>query len=504
MYLKTLVAGVAACLMIAPQARAQKGYWFLESPTQDNVYGAAVKQAYQSMGTRPTSPVTVAVIDNGADTKHYGLQDVLWVNEDEVVNNGKDDDNNGYVDDVHGWNFLGGQVYDIGYETLEQTREYQRMHAKYKDVDSTDVPEDIEDEYEAYKSMREKYLKQQRGKEFVAQYLKQKYVQYKRNPFVKMKYILTGRFGMGKQFKEGAEYYAKEAMTGSRNSDSLRRVVVGDDLNDPYERDYGNNRYAAGPDPNHGTHTAGIVATVARSTGKLKVMVIRAVPSDGDERDKDVANAIIYAVDNGAKVISMSFGKDISPNKEAVDKAIRYAQSKDVLLVHGAGNDGRFINSRNRRNFPNPLLDDGTTVDNWIEVGATSASNKKGKLVASFSNYGNKTVDIFAPGVEIMSTVKDNEYKEYSGTSMACPVVAGVAAMVRSYFPQLSAEEVKMVILRGATFYKDMVYKPGTNYKGDMVTLSDISITGGIVNADGALREAAKYVDYKNKRAQKN
>lgn len=501
MQLKTLVASAALCAVAMPQAHAQKGYWFLESPTQDKVYGAAVKQAYQDLGTQKGSPVIVAVIDNGADTKHYALQDVLWVNEKEIPNNGKDDDNNGYVDDVHGWNFLGGQVFDIGYESYESTREYQRLYHRFKDVDSSDVGADVSDDYDTYLSMREDYEKSQKRNVFFAQYLEQRYYKYQHNPFFKMKYVLTGRFGVGKQLKESAEYYQRLATVLGRDADSMRMKVVGDDVNDPYQRDYGNNRYAAGPDPNHGTHTSGIVAAITRSTGNVKVMVLRAVPSDGDERDKDVASAIVYAVDNGAKVISMSFGKDSSPYKEAIDSAIRYAQSKDVLLVHGAGNDGRFINSRNRKNFPNPLLNDGTIADNWIEVGATAATNKKGKLVASFSNYGNKTVDIFAPGVDIKSTVKDNAFDTYSGTSMACPVVAGVAALVRCYYPQLTAAEVKEVIIRGATYYKDMVYIPGTNYKGKMVTLSDISITGGIVNADGALKEAAKFVAYKQKNA---
>lgn len=501
MQLRTLIAGAAICMAAMPQAHAQKGYWFLESPTQDNVYGAAVKQAYQSMNDRPTHPVVVAVIDNGADTKHYALQDVLWVNKGEVAGNGKDDDGNGYVDDVHGWNFLGGQVYDIGYETLETTRRYQRMHAKYKDVDSTDVPSDIADEYQEYKTMHTKFQRDQKMRLYVANYLGDRYHKYKHNPFFKMKYILTGRFGAGKSFKSASEYYMNEWEINARNSDSMRNVIIGDDLSDPYEKDYGNNRYAAGPDPNHGTHTSGIVAAITRSTNNVKVMVLRAVPSDGDERDKDVANAIIYAVDNGAKIISMSFGKDLSPNKPAVDAAIKYAQSKDVLIVHGSGNDGRLISSKSRNNYPNPVLNDGTNVGNWIEVGASDATNKNGKLVASFSNYGKKTVDIFAPGVQIMSTVKDNKFEKYSGTSMACPVVAGVAALVRSYFPQLSAEEVKEVIIKGATYYNEDVVIPGTNYKGKMVKLKDISISGAIVNADGALKEAAKFVDYKQKKA---
>lgn len=226
-------------------------------------------------------------------------------------------------------------------------------------------------------------------------------------------------------------------------------------------------------------------------------MVIRAVP-DGDERDKDVANAIIYAVDNGARIINMSFGKGHSPNKEAVDKAIQYAESKDVLLIHAAGNASLDIDETDQ--FPMKYYgnDKKQAAGNWITVGASDRESGKG-LVAEFSNYGNKNVDVFAPGVAVYSTVPEGDYKENSGTSMAAPVVAGVAALVLNYFPALSATELREIILKSATrkYGKSRVYVPGKKEDEQKTKFKKLSNTGGIVNAYTAMKYAEKI--YKKK-----
>jgi cell wall-associated protease len=217
----------------------------------------------------------------------------------------------------------------------------------------------------------------------------------------------------------------------------------------------------------------------------VSIMVIRAVP-DGDEHDKDVANAIRYAVDNGAWVVNMSFGKSFSPRKAWVDEAVRYAESKDVLLVHAAGNDAKDIDVED--NFPNNRYGDdrSRTARNWITVGASGPTLKE--LTASFSNYG-KDVDVFSPGVEIYSTLPGgDQYGNQQGTSMASPVTAGIAALLLSHYPELSAVQVKDVIEKSVTKVTAKVAKPGTE---DEVSLSDISKTGGIVNAYEALRLAA-------------
>jgi subtilisin family serine protease len=215
----------------------------------------------------------------------------------------------------------------------------------------------------------------------------------------------------------------------------------------------------------------------------VKLMMIRAVP-DGDERDKDIGNAIRYAVDNGAQIINMSFGKDYSPNKSVVDDAVRYADSRGVLMVHAAGNDGADLNASPQ--FPKPVYLGGDRAQNWIEVGASSWKGGDG-LAAEFSNYSRTQVDVFAPGVDILSTVPGNRYDRDSGTSMAAPVVSGLAALIMDYFPNLTATDVKRIIVTSTTRVDQMVVRPGGT---DSVSFASLSASGGIVNAYNAIKMA--------------
>jgi len=222
----------------------------------------------------------------------------------------------------------------------------------------------------------------------------------------------------------------------------------------------------------------------------VKIMMVRAVP-EGDEYDKDIALAIKYAVDNGARVINMSFGKGYSPEKQWVDEAVRYAESKDVLIVHAAGNESEDIDSTD--NFPNPdLVTFHTTASNFITVGASGDTHiGNGSMIANFSNYGATGVDVFAPGVKIYSTLPGgNQYGFLQGTSMAAPVVTGVAALIRSYFPDLSARQVKYAIEKSATQLPDstLVPEPGTN---KMVPVKELCTSGGFLNAYAAVQLAA-------------
>jgi subtilisin family serine protease len=276
----------------------------------------------------------------------------------------------------------------------------------------------------------------------------------------------------------------------SLNPDYNPRTVVGDNYANPNEHDYGN-RDVMGPEAKHGTHVAGIIGAI-RGNGigidgiapSVKFMMIRTVP-DGDERDKDVANAIRYAADHGAQVISMSFGKAYSPYKAAVDEAVKYADSKGILMVHAAGNDG--ANLELGKNFPKPEYDGGGRPRNWIEVGASSWKGGD-SLAAPFSNYAQKLVDVFAPGVDILSTVPGNKYERDSGTSMAAPVVSGLAALIMGYYPNLTASDVKQIIMRSVTRVDQQVIRPGDD--GAKVPFSSLSVTGGIVNAYNAIRMA--------------
>lgn len=521
-----LVGALLLSGVVLAQKKGQPDNWYLLDPTADKVYGAGIEEAYKTLGDRKGEKVIVAVIDSGVEVDHEDLKDVIWTNEDEIPNNGKDDDNNGYIDDVHGWSFLGGAEEDINYEALELARIYQDLKPKYSKLQEFEVPADKKDEYNYWLQIQVEYeeematnMQQYQVMELLIGYIDrvekqtgQSFSKAANKAYdpgddemdqrlqKRMKLILLGADpgSLKGELEHGAEAYGGMVKYSMMDADSLRRAVVGDNPDDMTEKFYGCNRYE-GPDAGHGTHVSGIIAAnrtndlgVIGEANNVEIMVLRAVPN-GDERDKDVANAIYYAVDNGAKVINMSFGKYYSPNKDAVDAAVKYAQEHDVLLVHAAGNDAK--NKDVEDSYPMRYLNDGTEVSNWLEIGASSY--KKGKnIIASFSNYGKTKVDLFAPGVDILSSVPDQSYEEYSGTSMASPSAAGVAAIIRSYFPELTAAEVREVMMKTVVPYTKKVLLPGgvivetkkgPKAKKAKVKLEDISITGGFVNCNNAV-----------------
>jgi cell wall-associated protease len=293
------------------------------------------------------------------------------------------------------------------------------------------------------------------------------------------------------QLKSGVDHYSTAVEYGY-NLEFNSRSIVGDDPKNLYEKGYGNND-VEGPDARHGTHVAGIIGANRKNeigikgiADNVRIMSVRAVPN-GDERDKDIANAILYAVDNGAQIINMSFGKSFSPHKEVVDKAVKYAESKGVLIIHAAGNDGDDLDKES--NYPTKVLKNGVESKTWLEIGASSWG-ADGNFVGSFSNYGKKSVDLFAPGVQIYSTVPNNNYEDLQGTSMACPATAGVAALIMSYFPDLTADQVKNILTESTRKFDGLkVTKPGS---ADEVPFSQLSATGGLVNAYEAVRLAEK------------
>lgn len=501
--------------------------WFNLDPARDRVPGVSTEKVYQEIlkGFSPKKTVVVAVIDSGVDPMHEDLKDVMWVNTDEIPGNGKDDDKNGYIDDVHGWNFIGGKDgKNISHDNLEITRlvakykkqfegknpsdlsgKERKLYEKYKKLE-----EDVKKEAEKGKTNYDKYIgvyealvklkKEFSGKEVTAEKLENYETS---DPTMQQAIgIATNAVSNGGSLDglvedlKGYTEYLEAKFKYHYNVDFNPRSIVGDNYNDINEKNYGNND-VKGPDAAHGTHVAGIIAA-ARGNGvgmegvanNVRIMSVRAVP-DGDERDKDVANAIIYAVDNGASIINMSFGKGYAWDKEAVDKAVKYAESKDVLLVHAAGNDAKSNDKTD--NFPSDKFAKAgffskKRAKNWIEVGALSWKWGE-KAPATFSNYGSKNVDVFAPGVDIYSTTPDQGYASFSGTSMASPVTAGVAAVLRSYFPDLTAEQVKGIIMDSVVPVHNQVIKPGTE---ELVDFSELSVTGGVVNVYKAVEKAAK------------
>jgi subtilisin family serine protease len=513
----------------------EKG-WHLQDPAAQSIYGIQLEKTYTEILKQrtPKKKIVVAVIDSGIDTAHEDLKPVLWKNEKEIVGNGIDDDKNGYVDDIHGWNFLGNKDgKNVGKDSYEAARVYYKYKAEFGDK-TIDVNSLTTDKKRAYQNFtKAKFQLESQAKEAAMYVLilkdivakippadsvlqvaigKQQYTGDELANFnstdpaiSKARSALLGFFQQTKQMEstnqalisELVQFYEGEKSkveAVEKEPKRYRAEVVKDNYDDPNDRFYGNND-VMGTDASHGTHVSGIIgASRSNNIGingvadYVAIMPIRAVP-DGDEHDKDVANAIRYAVDNGAWVINMSFGKSFSPEKSWVDEAVKYAESKGVLLVHAAGNDAKNIDYED--NFPSRSFDNDTTkpFSNWITVGASGASKKE--LAAPFSNYGKREVDVFAPGVQIYSTIPGgNTYGEKDGTSMASPVVAGLASLILSYFPELTPQQV-ISIIKSTTLKIDqkITTKPGT--EDEEVSLFDLSSTGGVVNAYEALKLAA-------------
>ena len=505
--------------------------WQLMDFATDNVYGAEVNKAYQELlKGKKSHPVIVAVIDGGLDTAQEDLRGHIWINPGEIPNNGIDDDHNGYVDDVHGWNFIGGKNgKNIIDESSEADREYARLEPIFGSItDSNQIKRKLRPEYRYWLKLKAKreadsadnaetYANLSRvltvfhQVDSILQHTlhrdtitEQSLTSFEPEDSaaawaLNIAYRIFDRIGSDESLEsyiaEGDDYLRQtEQKLKALHEDpnARRREIVGDNPFDIHDRDYGNNNVAAG-NPMHGTHVAGIIAAT-RGNGigmdgiadNVIIMPVRVVP-DGDERDKDVALGIRYAVDNGAQIINMSFGKPYSPQKKWVDKAVKYAERKGVLLVHAAGNESS--DDDTVPNYPNAdFLNSHKRAWNFMNVGASTAGPDS-LIVASFSNYGQKEVDLFAPGEDIYSTVTHNQYASYSGTSMASPMVTGVAALILEYYPHLTARQLKYVIEHSVTTLPgDSVYIPGTDQK---TLFANLSRTGGLLNAYQALKLAS-------------
>jgi subtilisin family serine protease len=479
--------------------------WQLLDESNDHIPGISAERAMNELlkGRTPKRTVLVAIIDNGIDTAHVDLRANLWTNPSTGL---------------HGWNFIGGRDgQDVNFDTFEVTRQHARCHnqaaasgappitdadqCKQIDTDYDKQRQTIEREVASYRQVSDMYGKivpvlEAAAKVNTVDSLTADRVRaitptapdvtQARQVFLE----LAGEGASPSVIKDGLESLEGQ-LKYSLNPDYNPRTIVGDNYTDLTQRQYGNSD-VMGPDAKHGTHVAGIIGAV-RGNGigvdgiapAVKFMMIRTVPN-GDERDKDVANAIRLAADNGAQIISMSFGKAYSPYKSDVDDAVKYADSKGVLMVHAAGNDGADL--AKGKNFPTPNYIGGGHPRNWIEVGASSWKGGD-KLAADFSNYGQQEVDVFAPGVDILSTVPGDRYERDSGTSMAAPVVSGVAALLMSYFPNLNATDIKSVIMGSVMKLPNQsVIEPGT--PDQKVPFGRLSVAGGIVNAYNAVKMA--------------
>ena len=507
---------ITAVAKKAPLTDAQKNNWGNLDLIKDSIPGMSVEKAYNFLKGKKSVTVVVGVVDSGTDLGHEDLKDVAWVNTKEVAGNGIDDDKNGYVDDINGWNFLG----DAYKENLEAARILHNPSLASPEI-VAEIKAKQEEKVANSGKVKMRYEQMLNGvnaaDEGLTAHLGTKDYSVKDvaaivtedASLLKNVALAQQMYGFGlSSLKQAQTEIKKEIAKLDALSDNkytnYRKGDNPEDMND--SPGYGNgNPGVSIKSEAHGTHVSGIIGA-SRNNGKgmngvadnVKIMAVRSVP-DGDEYDKDVALGIRYAVDNGAKVINTSFGKAYSPHKEWVYEAIQYAAKHDVLIVNAAGNDGNNIDVV--KTYPNDSKDLLTEVsDNVLTIGAMSA-NYNENLPASFSNYGKINVDIFAPGVKIYSTTPENEYKHFSGTSMAAPSTAGVAALIRSYYPKLSASQVKHIIMNSGTKIDLKVAKPGSasreNPKGDLVSFADLSVSGRVVNAYNALKMAERIVKRK-------
>lgn len=508
--------------------------WMHKGPTGDSPNGVRSAEWYASHKPTQGKTIVVAVIDSGVDIDHPDLKGQIWVNQDEIPGNRIDDDRNGYIDDIHGWNFIGGpDGSSVVKESYEVTRVYAKEKSKYDNIDPAKLSGKKKKDYEAYLKRKELVeTKLKNAQEQLAQ------VQEMQSTVERV--LLAAKKELGGDSldvtrleksededvklaasiirsveEQGAQVESIDWLLEQANiqfaeqkkaNESIvkynynihynSREIVGDNYYDFSNKSYGNN-VVDGDFSYHGTHVSGIIGAI-RDNGlgmngiadEVVIMPIKAVP-DGDERDKDVANGIRYAVDNGAQVINMSFGKGYSPEKFLVDDAIRYAARHDVLLVHGAGNEGSNVDEA--VSYPNDTyvkksLFGPKRASNVLTIGALSPEGGE-SAIAEFSNYGKREVDLFAPGVFIYSTTPDSAYDYASGTSMASPVVSGVAALIRSRYPDLSAPQVKDIIMKSTRPLPEQVIEPGTY---ELVKGTDLSVTGGMVDVVMAMKMAAE------------
>ena len=509
-----------------PEKPKLKG-WHLLNYQMDGYFGTGVKEAYELLAGRKTTTVVIAVIDSGIDTLHEDLKANLWTNPNEIPGNGKDDDGNGYIDDVHGWNFCGApNGENLANNTHEIARVYHHWKKKFRGKKGSEISADnffLFKQWQRADSLLSKaYREYEKGfpnivnftedlqisNQLLTTYLnKASFTKADINSIKNVDSLGWAAQVWTELFSRTTDStvqnitiinevnsYKNNLLANKNRKDEepidFRGVLVKDNYEDINDNIYGNNNLYSNAG-NHGTHVSGIIGAVRNNNlgvdgivNDVRIMFIRAVPG-GDEHDKDIALAIRYAVDNGAKIINMSFGKPVSPYKKMVDDAVKYAAAKGVLLVHGAGNDAENIDEQPF--YPNPVFLDGRKATNYLTVGASGDYSTSG-LVASFSNYG-QMVDIFAPGMYINSTTFSNGYEPYDGTSMASPVAAGIAGLIKSYFPAITPEQMIGLLLQSGSEVKEEVTLPGS---GNKVSMLKLCSSGKIINAFEAAKLAIK------------
>jgi cell wall-associated protease len=521
-------------------------FWHWKDLEKDGVHGVSLHQAQQlliDLKLKP-SPIVIAILDGGIDTSHQQIRPYLWNNPKEIPGNQIDDDKNGYIDDLHGWNFLGNAAgQNINKAADEKSRIYHRYEKEFKQdkIDSSNWDQKKRNTFKIWQQAATEIIFTDEDADNLA------FIKMAKNAVVKMGLILIREIEDSNFTAEKLESYQpigkitadtkisylrtlqalgidktsgyqniiedlNEYISGKEQSaismetepEDLRKNIIHDNYEDLTDQFYGNNN-VMGPNAKHGTHVAGlavgIVDTIYTNTSfsnPIKIMGVRVVP-DGDEYDKDIALGIRYAVNNGAKIINMSFGKSFSPEKAWVDSAIRYAASKDVLIIHSAGNESYDLNTKSV--YPNPYsINFKDKANNMITVGASSDPLIAESLLTDFSNYGNQVVDLLSPGNKIFSSLPNQNYGFLNGTSMSAPILSHIAGLIRAYFPKLSAKEVKDILIQSCWKPADENSLYPIPQKDQSKKLTEIAAEGGIINAALSIQNAANYTSKKNKK----
>lgn len=488
---------------VVAQKNLVKPNWQNLDLDEDGLFGVSTEKAYEKLlsGKKP-QPVIVAIIDGGVDIQVDDLKHMIWINQDEVRGNNKDDDHNGYVDDINGWNFLGSRKESFQEDNAEIVRSLRE--AQRKDPNGSETLKLSNTLLNKKTRITSDFIKLNEQRLSIESILKRigmsnptleelkSFHYFNESELNTLVFIVRKMMQSGDCFSEFKREFDRKYQFYKNQIEYVLNINYNPRKShvEHIFKGQGNNN-VKGPYPVHGTHCAGIIAG-ERNNGvgidgianNIKIMSIRTIP-EGDYLDQDLSDAIRYAVDNGARIINMSFNKQTSPDKLGVDNAVRYAMDKGVLIVHAAGNEGK--EEEIESSFPNRYYKEGGQALAWIEVGASGQYDNE-NLLAPFSNYGRATTDVFAPGVKITSTYPNNQYETENGTSMAAPIVSGLAALMLSYYPTLTGLEIKNIIMQSVKKVSHDV----TNNSGIKVNFSNTCVSGGIVNVFKALEMASK------------
>lgn len=527
--------------------------WYNCSFGEDGVYGAEVNKAYEFLkGKKVKKRPVVALIGTGLDVEHEDLKQAIWVNPGEQAD-GKDRDKNGFIDDINGWNFLGGKNGQVMERLIQEgDREFLRLKDKYADyitsngeffkiIDGKRVkvsaPENLS-EYSYYKNVvmpesqlariyggwnmayviaeyGQKFKEDLRAKfpgqritlqEFQTCYdpnapqdtlsdvtftlIATAFQLYKTDDldFVYKTFVETGVARGKESYEEALKAYGYDG----------RKDIVGDDYLNINDNKYGNNVLLTS-DAGLGTMQGGIIGG-KRGNGlgndgimdEAEIMALRVTASGGEPYIKDMVLAIRYAADHGVDIIVLPQQNTLYPDgqKEWMIEALRYAESKGILVIVPAWELSQDLAKQTF--YPNRRMTGDKELTNLMVI---SSSDKEGNPSLN-ANYGAKELDLFAPGINIYSAYTGDTYQIGSGVGLASASVAGVAALIKAYYPHLTGSQIRDILLESVTSRKGVEVEKGIEVDGkqtqDLFLFDDLCLSGGILNAYQAIMAADK------------